>query len=652
MQKKWLTYGFLGVMTLSLITLAVLQYHWLGSVSEAEKERLEESMEAASENFVADFNRVFTELAAAFRIQVSDRETDYRTLISQSYLNWIRTSEYPRLVEQVYVINRSGDAEHEVLQFSSDPLTLSVVEPDSALQLWIDNEFNDSESESRVSLRVQPDLGDPSFLSIPIQLLDMVQVSNWQTNERIQVRLNIDQLDDIVLLQLNDDVIRKEVIPEIAGTYFSDSFNEQYYLSILKDDEQRYFYYTNTGSDNIPEPDFSSSLDRFNVSSIFIMGDRGSSASDNFSLPNFSNGQNSNVEIKLNDQVLKEGDEVGTTTNAGEESKKVVSSFYSEHISSVTLNDSSTGESRTMQSDTTITSNLVGTLSASPWKLWLTYKEGSLDAFVNKTRNRNLIISFGILGILGVSVVLIVIFSQRSRELAEQQMLFVAGVSHELRTPLTVIRSAAENLTEGVVQDEQRKKEYAHLMLREGRRLSDMVDQIMEFSGIQTGRRIYNFTKVNVHDLLESLKEESRLLLDEKGMQLEYSVGTSSRFVQADPDALFLAVSNLINNAIKFSGNSKKIILKVDNAELKGDPAIQFQVQDFGIGIPAEEQREIFKPFYRGRKASSEQLKGNGIGLSLVRKVAQAHGGTISVKSAVDEGSVFILTIPLRAVHE
>ena len=182
-------------------------------------------------------------------------------------------------------------------------------------------------------------------------------------------------------------------------------------------------------------------------------------------------------------------------------------------------------------------------------------------------------------------------------------------------------------------------------MLKEGRRLSDMVDQIMEFSGIQTGKRVYHFTQINLEEFFISIKDESRHLLEEKGMHLEYSINTKQGSIYADPDALFLCVSNLISNAIKFSDTSKKIFLKVEDEFLKGEKALRIQVQDYGIGIPDKEQPEVFKPFFRGEKPVNDQVKGNGIGLSLVKKVVEAHKGELLLKSKSGEGSVFTIIL-------
>lgn len=642
MQKKVLIYGFLGVMIIALISLATLQYKWLGSVSDSEKERLEESLSASSENFVSDFNEVFTDLSQTFRIQVSNPNEDIKSVLGTSYLNWIGNSSYPKLIDSLYVVKKNEGEPAKVFVFSTDPNTLSPILPTPNIQEWLlrnDNKFNLAK-KSRSLHQASPELGDPSFLEIPIQFLDMIQVSNREFGKNIEVQLSVDQLDDVVLLKLNDDYLKNEVIPSIARVYFSDSFDDQYTLSLVRKSAPQDIYFTTSESKQLPHPDFSTSLNRFNLNNVLVF------ASSNFEVQNSSSFIGSKDSIRMN--FSDEGFQALVSENFTDTSK---AHFFKQRlISRSKSNENSNGWN--VQRDTTIRTSINSSLASSPWELWLSFKEGSLDAFVNKTRNKNLAISFGILGILGVSVILIVVFSQRSKELADQQMLFVAGVSHELRTPITVIRSAAENLTEGVVQSEERKKQYAELMLKEGRRLSDMVDQIMEFSGIQSGKRIYHFNEIELSSFLNALKEESLHVLNNKEMTMEYSISIKKESFFGDRDALFLSLTNLINNAIKFSGNAKKIVLKIDEKELKGRKAIRFQVQDYGIGIPEKEQQDIFNPFFRGEKSVNDQVKGNGIGLSLVKKVAEAHSGEVTVKSKVGEGSIFGFIIPMESKDE
>ncbi len=636
MQKKWLTYGFLALMVAALISLAVLQYQWLGSISEAEKERVEETLGASTENFIADLNRNFGQLKQVFTLQLTSENADITSLLDEAYNEWLGNSIYPGLVDSLYHIrNLNGDA--KVFLFSSDPAMLREISAPQHVQSWIgEKRASGQRHAQQIDLISRPDFGEPSFLSVPVQLLDVVTLRNPGSASNLRVNLNIDQMDDVILIQMDDGILKEKLIDDTAKLYFSDSYKDQYVLSIVreeKDDTLRYF--TSEETAKLPDPDFKKAFRKLDFSSILVF-------------------RENVLEGNLRPRSTLSGlDSLGTALQSIE-----VTSFRQEESFSITekrMNGDSMEEDIQSWSyrnhgssvlDTTITSAFRADLTGPVWELWLSFREGSLDAFVASTRNRNLAISFGILAILGISVVIIVIFSQRSRDLAEKQMLFVAGVSHELRTPITVIRSAAENLSEGVVQDQERRQKYADLMLREGRRLSEMVDQIMEFSGIQSGRRVYQFTEVDTQKFVAHLNEEIRISLEEKSLQLEYTVNTTKPYFIADQDALFLAVQNLIQNAIKFSDSGQTILFRLDDLIYDGKACFRFQVQDFGAGIPEEEQQSIFEPFFRGKLSVENQIKGNGIGLSLVQKVAQAHGGVVLVKSKPGEGSTFSLIIP------
>ncbi|MEP5943365.1 MAG: HAMP domain-containing sensor histidine kinase, partial [Balneola sp.] len=465
------------------------------------------------------------------------------------------------------------------------------------------------------------------------QLLDLVTLENESLGRNLKVNLNIDQSDDIVLLQLDDSVIKNNLIPDIARTYFSDSFSDQYHISIIKENnaDSTEVYFSTNGSESVKEADFKKDLRSIDFSSVFVIQSQ-------------ANLNTNEGLFKSIDSLSSKIQSINITGGSPRKSYKMMA-----ESSQVRFNTRTSDSVFTVQKDTTINTSFEADFSTAGWQFWLSFKEGSLDTFVTKAKNRNLAISFGILLILGFCVGMIVLYSKRSQDLAEKQMLFVAGVSHELRTPLTVIRSAAENLNEGVVQSEERKKEYARLMLKEGRRLSDMVDQIMEFSGIQAGKKVYSFTEFEVEELMNEILSEYRSVLEDEGVQLEYSFTASKSIICADRDALHLSISNLLSNAIKFCGESMKIRFAV--AEIAERGLITFIVQDYGMGIPLEEQKNVFKPFFRGKKPVDNQVKGNGIGLSLVKKVADAHKGEIRLKSKEGEGSTFILMLPVKG-HE
>jgi signal transduction histidine kinase len=247
-----------------------------------------------------------------------------------------------------------------------------------------------------------------------------------------------------------------------------------------------------------------------------------------------------------------------------------------------------------------------------------------------------------VLGLLGAAFGLVIAAGQRQRRLARQQMEFVASVSHELRTPLAVICSAGENLADGVVADSAQVKTYGSLIESEGRRLGDMVERVMEFAGISSGAAIrpragVDITKV-VADAVQGVSADAHA----RDIIVTVHPNGTLPAVTGDADALRSAVQNLVGNAVKYSTNGAT----VDVTASADGPRVEVRVADRGLGIDAEDLPHVFKPFYRGRRAVDAQIRGTGVGLSVVRHVIAAHHGTIGIDSRAGEGTTVTVKLP------
>lgn len=283
------------------------------------------------------------------------------------------------------------------------------------------------------------------------------------------------------------------------------------------------------------------------------------------------------------------------------------------------------------------------------WELRLRHRAGSLEAAVAKVRRRNLLLSSSILLLLIASIGLLMLSVRRAKKLAQQQMDFVAGVSHELRTPLAVIDSAGYNLTKGVVKDPQRIAHYGSLIRKETRRLQDMVEQILEFAGVQSGKQKYELHPTSVNQVINDVLTSSQPLLAEGEFQLETNVAPDLPAVMADSPALARALQNLLNNAMKYGGENRWIGVQAHAVAQAKGAEVRITVADHGLGISAEDQRHIFEPFYRGSEVKAAQIHGNGLGLSLVKNIVTAHNGRITVESSEGKGSQFTITLPAIA---
>jgi signal transduction histidine kinase len=254
-------------------------------------------------------------------------------------------------------------------------------------------------------------------------------------------------------------------------------------------------------------------------------------------------------------------------------------------------------------------------------------------------------VSAGILVLLAASAVLIVVSAQRARRLADRQLDFVAGVSHELRTPLAVIGSAAENLADGVVTEPGSVRQYGRVIRDEGRRLGEMVEQVLDLAGTYSGRRALHAEDVVVGEILDEAVRAAGASFP--SLRLDTTVEPDLPILRADRAALVRAVRNLVENAAKHGGESAPVAIRAARARSSGRDEVRLTVEDRGPGIPPEERPYLFEPFFRGRRAREGQVRGSGLGLSLVDRIVRAAGGRVEVASDPGRGAAFTIVLPV-----
>jgi two-component system sensor histidine kinase SenX3 len=279
------------------------------------------------------------------------------------------------------------------------------------------------------------------------------------------------------------------------------------------------------------------------------------------------------------------------------------------------------------------------------WILRVQHRAGSLEAAVAASRRRNLLLSGGVLALLGVAVGLIAVSARRAQALARQQMEFVAAVSHELRTPVAVIQSAAGNLADGVVGDPARVKRYGAAIQTEARRLGDTVERVLHLAGLDAGGGL-PMAPVSAADVVREALRQTARDADRAGVQVHVEIAPELPPLVGDAPSLQAAVQNLLGNAVKYAGADRWVRLRVAPAGSATAREVHIAVDDHGPGLDADERRRIFEPFYRGRDAVANQIQGSGLGLSLVRRIVEAHGGRVELVSEPGRGSTFTLCLP------
>jgi signal transduction histidine kinase len=280
------------------------------------------------------------------------------------------------------------------------------------------------------------------------------------------------------------------------------------------------------------------------------------------------------------------------------------------------------------------------------WKLEVRPHPGALEAIVAASHRRNLTVAIMMNVLIFAAGLALVHHTRRSRQLAEAQMNFVATVSHELRTPLTVIRGAGHNLLRGVAHEPGQIEQYSKLIIQHAEQLTEMVEQILGLAGIKKNSAESLREPVA---LAETLREAvAATASDAKSahceVQLELPPGLPA--IHGDAPALRRVFQNLITNAAKHGGQGGWIGITAANVGDGKLPMVEIKVADRGPGIPKAELSEIFKPFFRGAAAQAMHIRGSGLGLSLVKEIVEAHGGTVSVENNHGRGAVLVVRLP------
>jgi len=233
----------------------------------------------------------------------------------------------------------------------------------------------------------------------------------------------------------------------------------------------------------------------------------------------------------------------------------------------------------------------------------------------------------------------------REARLSRLKTDFVSLVSHELRTPLTSIRMFIDTLALGRVQDEGEVKQILGMLSRETERLSSMIERVLDWARIESGRKTYHRDQWEVRELLEASLEALRVQRLMEPSKVEVQIQDGLPRLEVDRDAVAGALLNLLQNAYKYSGEDPRIALRA----VREPRGVAIEVEDHGVGIAPRDRKRIFERFYRVDNLLTRKTSGSGLGLAIARRIVEAHGGSISLRSELGKGSTFIIHLPAEA---
>jgi signal transduction histidine kinase len=279
--------------------------------------------------------------------------------------------------------------------------------------------------------------------------------------------------------------------------------------------------------------------------------------------------------------------------------------------------------------------------AASLWTLNVRARPSLAEATAF-ARRQNLSISFGVLLVLAVAVAVLFVSAHRAAELAALHKQFAAGVSHELRTPLSIISSASENLADGVVESTEQVRQYGKMIHSHSEQLAAMIENALWFAR-EDGKEVLETEEVDVEDLVSTAAGTCGLMLEEAGVALERDIEPGLPPIRGNRTLLLHGLQNLLANIALYGRAGKWARVR---AARRGN-AVEFTIEDRGAGISPEEVRRVLQPFYRGQGAKQTNAAGLGLGLTLVRRIVEAHEGKIDLQSKRNVGTTVAFVVPI-----
>jgi signal transduction histidine kinase len=622
-QRSVLNWNGVLLAIAGLLTLmAVLEYRWIRQIDVAMEHRLRSNLESLMTQWNLDFYGELSSICVALQVGPDSGAHDDWMDYLQRYSSWSRkhaaqvSSENmrpnPALISNIYIWETSEPARPQLLLLNpdTDRIGEAVIPPhlepllarlkgrsenlQTALDAWDLPGSPNPTPNTPSQLRPLKKLYDPvagwqfdeNIPALVHPLVHHVQPPRHPRNQAARDDAPVDWI--IVVLDL--ETIQKIILPQLAIRYFGNDQGLDYKLAVIAARRPPRIIYSS-------DPGFPSRDTAAYDSTMNVFGPPGS------------------VERHL------------------WESLKNVESWRGEDR----RNFSGPGWFPVIQYG-------VGT---EPWMLLVQRRAGSLEAVVDRVWRTNLFTGLAVLLLLAASVGLVVLATQRAQRLVGLQMNFVANVSHELRTPLTVIISAAENIADGVVEEQSEIKEYGGIITGQGRLLSDLVDRILLFAASSAGKNLQSLRPVQISEIVGRVLQNLDELISSAGIQVEQKIPSNLPCVLADPVALCQCLQNLVVNAMKYRGQSTWIGISADLRESK-DAAreIRIQVQDRGIGIRDSELQRIFEPFYRSPETLATHVQGTGLGLTVAQRSVVEMGGKLTVSSVVGVGSTFTVYLP------
>jgi len=679
-----------GIVMLLVPALAWMQYQWLGQLSTAERERMQRTLRTAAAQFATEFDGELSRTLVSLQVDGQTIRDQNWAAYAQRYSAWMSSASEPRLVREVWLVDtlpgtplpdpmslergaaipidrlRARRWNPGTLSFEESPWPEDLLKVrDSLAARFIglhlpQTRRGDGSMATRREATMSMTIGDDNTLISPVTLFE---VSDERPGPpKISIL-------GFTIVRLDPAIIRETILASLAARHFhGDEFESAYRVAVVqRDDAANVVWESEPGIAPAiaAAPDVAQTFmgPRPDQMFLFARNLRGDVTTQTVAVPPPTPPPGSR-ETGAGSRQRAAG-ELEATHNPGSREPGAANREHASGTGETLHNSGSRFPGPGARKEDIVVSmiereerrdgrggRIIARSGAFPsegrWLLMAKHRAGSLENAVAAVRLRNLLISSSVLILLTLAVGLIVVSARRAQALARQQIEFVAAVSHELRTPVSVIGAAAGNLADGVVGDPQRVRKYGETIQNEARRLGETVERVLQLAGIAAGTAAAAQTPISPAELVHESIAACRNEIEKAGVAVEVSIADNLPHIAGDATALKAALQNLISNGVKYGGQARWLRVSARTAPGRRLPApeVTFAVEDRGLGIDAEDRKHIFEPFYRGRDAVAQQIQGSGLGLNLVLRIAEAHGGRVDVASEPGQGSVFTLSLP------
>ena len=600
-RQTVLAWMFISTLVVLLAVLGVLQYKWTSEVSVAERTRIHETLEVGLRRLSQSFNAEATAVATALTADVSELEGPaleaefakrYEHLANGSYAHWLKG---------ISIVTGGSGESTGLRQITPNGRFVSVDWPASwkGIQQRVEGHNGPREDGPFSPFGGGDTASDPP---------NIVAIPDFHgRGGGVRGSTGFSQRPEMrwVLLEYDLDYLTGTVLPKLLNLHLGTTEIQNYHAVMVQRGKREHILYrSDPGRTGLTiKPDATVRLFDVHVEPAFRRRLGG---------PGFTPGQRSGPprpDFRRKDDFARDGD------------------------------------GRRPPTDSPIADR-------GRWELLIQHRVGSLEILVAQARRRNLAVIGGILALILAAGWALLRFTRRAQRLAELQMQFVASVTHELRTPLAVMRTAGHNLQGKVAADPARVKQYGALIQQESQKLGDIVEQVLRFANSNAGRVINSRETVPMAELIAAAVKGSQQELDASGCVIETAIADDLPPVNVDRATVQHALQNLVANAAKYGKSGQWIGISAALYVNGRGPEVEIRVKDKGPGIPPSELGHIFDPFYRGTKAINDQIHGTGLGLTLSRRIIEAHGGTITATSEPGGGTEFTVLLPVNEEAE